>query len=60
MFFQWTSEPYESVDATYSNTPNGVKDNTPSNDKGCTQGADKSQEDTTASATHKLPEQMTI
>ncbi|CDQ82892.1 unnamed protein product [Oncorhynchus mykiss] len=57
---QWTSEPYESVDATYSNTPNGVKDNTPSNDKGCTQGADKSQEDTTASATHKLPEQMTI
>uniref|UniRef100_A0A8C7SVS1 Pecanex-like protein n=1 Tax=Oncorhynchus mykiss TaxID=8022 RepID=A0A8C7SVS1_ONCMY len=57
---QWTSEPYESVDATYSNTPNGVKDNTPSNDKGCTQGADKSQEDTTASATHKPPEQMTI
>uniref|UniRef100_A0A8C8IF52 Pecanex-like protein n=1 Tax=Oncorhynchus tshawytscha TaxID=74940 RepID=A0A8C8IF52_ONCTS len=57
---QWTSEPYESVDATYSNTPNGVKDNTPSKDKGCTQGADKSQEDTTASATHKLPEQMTI
>uniref|UniRef100_A0A8C8MBJ1 Pecanex-like protein n=1 Tax=Oncorhynchus tshawytscha TaxID=74940 RepID=A0A8C8MBJ1_ONCTS len=49
-----------SMDATYSNTPNGVKDNTPSKDKGCTQGADKSQEDTTASATHKLPEQMTI
>uniref|UniRef100_A0A674CUU2 Pecanex-like protein n=1 Tax=Salmo trutta TaxID=8032 RepID=A0A674CUU2_SALTR len=49
---QWTSEPYESVDATYSNTPNGVKDNTPSNDKGCTQGVDNSQEDSTASHQH--------
>ncbi|KAK6328206.1 hypothetical protein J4Q44_G00001840 [Coregonus suidteri] len=57
---QWTSEPYETVDATYSNTPNGAKDNTASNDKGCTQGTDKSQEDTAASATHELPEQMTI
>lgn len=60
MFFQWTSEPYESVDATYSNTPNGAKDNKPSSDKGCTQGADKSQEDTTTSETHELPEQKTI
>ncbi|XP_029621012.1 pecanex-like protein 2 isoform X4 [Salmo trutta] len=58
---QWTSEPYESIDATYSNTPNGSKDNKPSSDKGCTQqGADKSQEDTTTSETHELPEQKTI
>eukprot|EP00063_Salmo_salar_P060555 XP_014035390.1 PREDICTED: pecanex-like protein 2 isoform X1 [Salmo salar] len=57
---QWTSEPYESIDATYSNTPNGAKDNKPSSDKGCTQGADKSQEDTTTSETHELPEQKTI
>nr|XP_046213232.1 pecanex-like protein 2 isoform X4 [Oncorhynchus gorbuscha] len=57
---QWTSEPYESIDATYSNTPNGAKDNKPSSDKGCTQVADKSQEDTTTSETHELPEQKTI
>ncbi|XP_038830561.1 pecanex-like protein 2 [Salvelinus namaycush] len=57
---QWTSEPYESIDATYSNTPNGVKVNKPSSDKGCTQVADKSQEDTTTSETHELPEQKTI
>ncbi|XP_042162128.1 pecanex-like protein 2 isoform X4 [Oncorhynchus tshawytscha] len=57
---QWTSEPYESIDATYSNTPNGAKDNKPSSDKGCTQVADQSQEDTTTSETHELPEQKTI
>ncbi|XP_035657052.1 pecanex-like protein 2 isoform X5 [Oncorhynchus keta] len=57
---QWTSEPYESIDATYSNTPNGAKDNKHSSDKGCTQVADKSQEDTTTSETHELPEQKTI
>ncbi|CAB1338408.1 unnamed protein product [Coregonus sp. 'balchen'] len=57
---QWTSEPYESIDATYSNTPNGAKDNKPSSDKCCTQGADKSQEDTTTSETQELPEQKTI
>ncbi|CDQ66297.1 unnamed protein product [Oncorhynchus mykiss] len=57
---QWTSEPYESIDASYSNTPNGAKDNKPSSDKGCTQVADKSQEDTTTSETHELPELKTI
>ncbi|KAL0983823.1 hypothetical protein UPYG_G00133220 [Umbra pygmaea] len=56
---QWTSEPYESIDITDSNTPNGGKDRTPSSDKGCTQGTDQSLEDTTASASHELPEQKT-
>uniref|UniRef100_A0A3P9A3C5 Pecanex-like protein n=1 Tax=Esox lucius TaxID=8010 RepID=A0A3P9A3C5_ESOLU len=57
---QWTSEPYESMDVTNSNTPSVVKCNTPSSEKGCTQGTEKSQEDTTASASHELPEQKTI
>ncbi|XP_030235637.1 pecanex-like protein 1 [Gadus morhua] len=42
---QWTSEPYESIDATYSNVPPGPKDSTQSADRGGSQGLDKSQED---------------
>ncbi|CAL8298952.1 unnamed protein product [Merluccius merluccius] len=42
---QWTSEPYESVDATYSNVATGPKDSTQSGDRGCSQGLDKTQED---------------
>ncbi|KAJ7984911.1 hypothetical protein DPEC_G00359670 [Dallia pectoralis] len=56
---QWTSEPYENIDATNSSAPSGEKDMA-SSDQACTQSTDKSQEDTTASASHELPEQKTI
>ncbi|KAM6956226.1 pecanex-like protein 2 [Aplochiton taeniatus] len=42
---QWTSEPYESVDGTYSTAAIGPKDSTQSGDRGCGQGLEKSQED---------------
>ncbi|XP_040905337.1 pecanex-like protein 1 isoform X2 [Toxotes jaculatrix] len=42
---QWTSEPYESIDATHSNAAITVKDGTQSGDRGCSQGLDKTQED---------------
>ncbi|KAG8000227.1 Pecanex-like protein 2 [Nibea albiflora] len=52
---QWTSEPYESIDATYSNTAITVKDSVQSGDRGHSQGLDKTQEDS-ASASTTAPE----
>ncbi|XP_027133563.1 pecanex-like protein 1 isoform X2 [Larimichthys crocea] len=52
---QWTSEPYESIDATYSNTAITVKDSAQSGDRGHSQGLDKTQEDS-ASASTTAPE----
>lgn len=54
-FSQWTSEPYESIDATYSNTAITVKDSAQSGDRGHSQGLDKTQEDS-ASASTTAPE----
>ncbi|KAM7408470.1 hypothetical protein PAMA_002275 [Pampus argenteus] len=48
---QWTSEPYESIDATYSNAAITVKDGTQSGDRGCSQGLDKTQEDSASAST---------
>ncbi|XP_076014762.1 pecanex-like protein 2 [Genypterus blacodes] len=50
---QWTSEPYESIDATYSNTAVGSKDGTQSQsgDRGYSQGLDKTQEDSASAST---------
>ncbi|KAF7659007.1 hypothetical protein LDENG_00004300 [Lucifuga dentata] len=50
---QWTSEPYESIDATNSNTIIGSKDTTQSQsgDRGCSQGLDKTQEDSASAST---------
>lgn len=48
---QWTSEPYESVDATYSNAAATVKDATQSSDGGCSQGLEKTQEESPSAST---------
>ncbi|KAM7385392.1 hypothetical protein PAMP_001478 [Pampus punctatissimus] len=48
---QWTSEPYESIDASYSNAAITVKDGTQSGDRGCSQGLDKTQEDSASAST---------
>ncbi|XP_066534580.1 pecanex-like protein 2 isoform X2 [Hoplias malabaricus] len=55
---QWTSEPYESIDAT-STAVTAPKDNTASGDKTCEKSMDKSQESST-SAFHDPPEEKTI
>ncbi|XP_029927221.1 pecanex-like protein 1 [Myripristis murdjan] len=48
---QWTSEPYESIDATYSNAAVTPKDNAPSTDQDCGQGVDKTQEESASAST---------
>ncbi|XP_035518857.1 pecanex-like protein 1 [Morone saxatilis] len=48
---QWTSEPYESIDATYSNAAITVKDGVQSGDRCCSQGLDKTQEDSASAST---------
>ncbi|XP_051275744.1 pecanex-like protein 1 isoform X2 [Dicentrarchus labrax] len=48
---QWTSEPYESIDATYSNAAITVKDGVQSGDRGYSQGLDKTQEDSASAST---------
>ncbi|XP_071762697.2 pecanex-like protein 2 isoform X6 [Centroberyx gerrardi] len=48
---QWTSEPYESIDGTYSNAAVGPPKDTQSGDRGCSQGLDKSQEDSASAST---------
>ncbi|CAG6016694.1 unnamed protein product [Menidia menidia] len=42
---QWTSEPYESIDATNSNGAATVRNGTQSIDEGCGRGLDETQED---------------
>ncbi|XP_076598934.1 pecanex-like protein 2 isoform X2 [Chaetodon auriga] len=48
---QWTSEPYESIDATYSNASITVKDGVQSGDRGGSQGLDKTQEESASAST---------
>uniref|UniRef100_A0A8B9LQF9 Pecanex-like protein n=1 Tax=Astyanax mexicanus TaxID=7994 RepID=A0A8B9LQF9_ASTMX len=55
---QWTSEAYESIDAS-STVVTAPKDNTANDDKPSEQSMDKSQEEST-SAFHEAPEQKTI
>ncbi|KAJ8247997.1 hypothetical protein GJAV_G00237000 [Gymnothorax javanicus] len=57
---QWTSEAYESLDATISNVGNIPKDSTTSGEKDYIQPIDNSQEDSASSAFHELPEQKTL
>lgn len=47
---QWTSEPYESIDASNSNAATTVRDSAQSNDQGMSQGLDKTQEDSAPTA----------
>lgn len=48
---QWTSEPYESIDATHSNAAVTVKDGTQLSNRDCSQGLDKTQEDSASAST---------
>ncbi|XP_026209574.1 pecanex-like protein 1 [Anabas testudineus] len=58
---QWTSEPYESIDATHSNAAVTVKDGTQLSDRDCSQGLDKTQEDSaSASTAPEPPDQKTV
>ncbi|KAM3863094.1 pecanex-like protein 2 [Diretmus argenteus] len=58
---QWTSEPYESIDATFSNIAVGPKEATQSGDRGCSQGLDTTQEDSaSASMAPETVDQKTV
>lgn len=50
---QWTSEPYESIDASYSNAAVTAKDATQSDDRGqaTSQGLEKTQEESESAST---------
>lgn len=52
---QWTSEPYESIDATSSNTTVDAKDSMHSGVRDCTQGLDKTQEESESALTAPEP-----
>ncbi|XP_061601695.1 pecanex-like protein 1 [Cololabis saira] len=52
---QWTSEPYETVDPTHVNVPVTMKDGTQSSDQCCSQGLDKTQEDSASASTVPEP-----
>ncbi|XP_017286835.1 pecanex-like protein 1 [Kryptolebias marmoratus] len=47
---QWTSEPYESIDATDSNAATTVRDGAQSSDQGLSQGLDRTQEESPSTA----------
>ncbi|XP_029961824.1 pecanex-like protein 1 [Salarias fasciatus] len=58
---QWTSEPYESIDATNSNVAITVKEGTHSSEQVCSQGLDKTQEESASAATPPEPtDQKTV
>ncbi|XP_031729681.1 pecanex-like protein 1 isoform X2 [Anarrhichthys ocellatus] len=58
---QWTSEPYESIDASYSNAAITLKDSVQSGDRGCSQGLDETQEDSASVSTApEATEQKTV
>ncbi|XP_068575808.1 pecanex-like protein 2 isoform X3 [Cebidichthys violaceus] len=58
---QWTSEPYESIDASYSNAAVTLKDGMQSGDRGCSQGLDETQEDSASVSTApEATEQKTV
>ncbi|KAM6922256.1 pecanex-like protein 2 isoform 2-T2 [Lycodopsis pacificus] len=58
---QWTSEPYESIDASYSNAAITLKDGVQSGDRGCSQGLDETQEDSASVSTApEATEQKTV
>uniref|UniRef100_A0A3Q2ZHM1 Pecanex-like protein n=1 Tax=Kryptolebias marmoratus TaxID=37003 RepID=A0A3Q2ZHM1_KRYMA len=47
---RWTSEPYESIDATDSNAATTVRDGAQSSDQGLSQGLDRTQEESPSTA----------
>ncbi|KAK9541360.1 hypothetical protein VZT92_001411 [Zoarces viviparus] len=58
---QWTSEPYESIDASNSNAAITLKDGVQSGDRGCSQGLDETQEDSASVSTApEATEQKTV
>ncbi|KAF3708075.1 Pecanex-like protein 2 Pecanex -like protein 2 [Channa argus] len=57
---QWTSEPYESIDATYSNAAITVKDGTQSSDRGCSQGLKTQEDSASASIAPETTDQKTM
>ncbi|XP_034093997.1 LOW QUALITY PROTEIN: pecanex-like protein 2 [Gymnodraco acuticeps] len=58
---QCTSEPYESIDASYSNAAVTVKDGVQSAERGCSQELDETQEDSkSASTAPEATEQKTV
>ncbi|KAM8860024.1 pecanex-like protein 2 isoform 2-T2 [Spinachia spinachia] len=48
---QWTSEPYESIDASYSNAAVTLRDGAQSGDRGRSLGLDETQEDSASAST---------
>ncbi|XP_067372169.1 pecanex-like protein 2 isoform X2 [Channa argus] len=57
---QWTSEPYESIDATYSNAAITVKDGTQSSERGCSQGLKTQEDSASASIAPETTDQKTM
>uniref|UniRef100_A0A1A8S030 Pecanex-like protein n=1 Tax=Nothobranchius rachovii TaxID=451742 RepID=A0A1A8S030_9TELE len=57
---QWTSEPYESIDATNSNATTTVRDGPQSSDQGFSQGLDKTQEEESASTAGEPADHKTV
>ncbi|XP_030604547.1 pecanex-like protein 1 [Archocentrus centrarchus] len=58
---QWTSEPYESIDVANSNAAITVKDETQLSEQACSQGLDKTQEDSASASTAPEPtDQKTV
>ncbi|XP_054885221.1 pecanex-like protein 2 isoform X2 [Poeciliopsis prolifica] len=52
---QWTSEPYESIDASNSNAAVTVREGGQSSDQGFSQGLDKTQEESASASTAPEP-----
>ncbi|XP_008427416.2 pecanex-like protein 2 isoform X1 [Poecilia reticulata] len=58
---QWTSEPYESIDASNSNAAVTVREGGQSSDQGFSQGLDKTQEESASASTAPEPaDQKTV
>uniref|UniRef100_A0A3Q2QYH1 Pecanex-like protein n=1 Tax=Fundulus heteroclitus TaxID=8078 RepID=A0A3Q2QYH1_FUNHE len=58
---QWTSEPYESIDASNSNAAVTVREGAQSSDQGLSQGVDKTQEESASASTAPEPtDQKTV
>ncbi|XP_014862977.1 PREDICTED: pecanex-like protein 1 isoform X3 [Poecilia mexicana] len=58
---QWTSEPYESIDASSSNAAVTVREGGQSSDQGFSQGLDKTQEESASASTAPEPaDQKTV
>ncbi|XP_062320057.1 pecanex-like protein 2 isoform X1 [Osmerus eperlanus] len=56
---QWTSEAYESIDTSNSNTAIGPRDTTQSGDRGLSQGLDRTQEESASASVSASQEPLT-